>query len=160
MEMLPAEFPALLYAMDRYEIKNNIMSALDEGKTVILDRYVPSNFAHQAAKLPVDKQELFIDWVKKVEYGILGLPVPDMIFFLDIPPAITRSLVLKKDIRSYTTEKEDIHEKNSSYLEKVYDVYKSIAVKDHWNIINCISDGRLLSQDEIFSLILKTLPFA
>ena len=157
MEALPAEFPAMLYALDRFEMKNSIIEAAKSGKTIILDRYVSSNFAHQAAKLPRDKQDAFIEWVKNVEYNILGLPMPHVVFFLDVPPRVTRSLVLKKDVRSYTKEKEDIHEKNSDYLQKVYNVYKHIAAKDGWNIIPCMDKDRLRSQEEIFTSIVSFL---
>lgn len=157
MADLPAEFPAMLYAIDRYEMKDKILSSLSKNKVVIFDRYVPSNFAHQAAKLDANKRQPFIKWVKTFEYDILGLPKADNIYFLDVPPSISSNLVLHKDKRSYTDDKKDIHEKDNSYLEKVYNVYKEIAIKDKWHIINCVNNGLLLSVDDIFSAIINTI---
>ncbi len=159
MDTLPAEFPAMLYAIDRYEMKNIILSSLNENKVVIFDRYVPSNFAHQAAKLDANKRQSFIEWVKTFEYEILGLPKADNIYFLDVPPSISSNLVLNKEKRIYTDDKKDIHEKDNSYLEKVYNVYKEIAIKDKWQIVNCVHNGLLLSVDDISSTIINTIEF-
>lgn len=159
MTCLPAEFPAMLYAMDRFEMKNSILSALDGGKIIVFDRYVPSNFAHQAAKLPEDRQDEFIDWVKKVEYGILGLPRPDIIFLLDVPPALSRKMVLKKEARSYTDKKEDIHEKDGGYMAAVYGVYKRVAARDDgWRVINCVENGTVMPENDIFRSVLENFP--
>ncbi len=157
-EDLPAEFPALLYAIDRYEMKKEIISVLNSNKIIIFDRYVSSNFAYQAAKLDKDKQADFINWVKTLEYEILGLPKADKVFFLDVPPAISYNLVLKKKKRDYTEEKQDIHEKDTSYISKVYDIYKNISQKDKWNIINCVENNNIINEDLIFSQILEYVP--
>lgn len=159
MAHLPAEFPALLYALDRFEMKKDIFAALEANKIIIFDRYVPSNFAYQAAKLPESARGAFIDWVKKVEYGLLGLPGPSYVFFLDVPPFVSRLLVLQKNARNYTSQKEDIHERNGGYMEAVYGVYKKIAIQDNWCIINCIKDDRLLPKDVVLASVIKKLPF-
>lgn len=154
---LPPQFPAMLYAMDRFEMKKNILSNLREGKTVIFDRYVPSNCAHQAAKLPENEQTFFIDWVKRLEYNILELPAPDITIFLDVPPKAAGEYVLRKSKRSYTDAKNDIHEADFSYLEKVYRVYKSMALKGGWLVIECMDGDKMRSEDEISLNIINTL---
>lgn len=154
---LPAQFPAMLYAMDRFEMKKNILSTIKENKTIIFDRYVPSNCAHQAAKLPENERSHFIDWVKRMEYNILELPIPDITIFLDVPPNAAGEYVLKKAKRSYTDSKNDIHEANFSYLEKVYDVYKTMAHKGEWLVIKCMDGRKMRTEDEISSDIIKAL---
>lgn len=146
---LPPQFPAMLYAMDRFEMKKNISANLRDGKTVIFDRYVPSNCAHQAAKLPENERTYFIDWVKRLEYNILELPAPDITIFLDVPPKAAGEYVLKKSKRSYTDAKNDIHEADFSYLEKVYSVYKTMAMKGGWLTIECMDGGKMRSEEEI-----------
>lgn len=157
LSSLPAEFPAMLYAIDRFEMKEVILSSLNNGDIIIFDRYVPSNFAHQAAKLDKSERDKFINWVKTFEYDILQLPKADIIYFLDVPPSISSNLVLNKGERDYTKDKKDIHEKDNSYLNKVYKVYKEVAMKDNWRIINCVKDDNLLSIDIIFSNIVDDL---
>lgn len=50
---------------------------LEEGVTLIVDRYSYSGIAYSAAK-----SELDIDWCYKTE---IGLPKPDVVFLLHIP---------------------------------------------------------------------------
>ena len=65
---LPAEFCALLYSVDRYNMLNEIKNALKEGKILIMDRYVQSNFAFQTAKFPNPaEQDSFLQWMQIVE---------------------------------------------------------------------------------------------
>ena len=45
-------FAALLYAGDRFESLPLIQSEIKSRDVLLFDRYVPSNLAHQAAKLP------------------------------------------------------------------------------------------------------------
>lgn len=152
---LPAKFPAMLYAMDRFEMKKNIISNLDAGNIIIFDRYVPSNFAHQAVKLPAGEQPPFIDWVKKLEYNILEMPQADITIFLDAPPSVASRYVLKKNSRSYTSEKKDAHERDLGYLEQVYDFYKTIALHEGWLTVGCVSGDEMRREDLIFADVLE-----
>lgn len=154
-DSMPAKFPAMLYALDRFEMKAEILSACEEGRAIIFDRYVPSNYMYQSAKIPESERSQFIDWVKRLEYNILGMPKPDVTVFLDVPAGIASKYVLKKKPRSYTAEKTDAHEKDVDYLEKVYELYKKTAEKEDWLIIPCVGGDDMLPQDEIFSLVLK-----
>ncbi|MBU9863681.1 dTMP kinase, partial [Rahnella aceris] len=116
---------SILYAMDRAEVREQIVNNLEEGKIVICDRYVDSNIAHQASKLP-DKEKLdFIKWIEELEYGFNRLPQPNLTFFLNVPITVSKELVLKKKKRNYTDCSEDIHEKAHGYLQKVYETYLS-----------------------------------
>ena len=44
-------FASLLFAGDRFESRNLLTEALGSHDVVVLDRYVASNIAHQAARL-------------------------------------------------------------------------------------------------------------
>ena len=50
LHSVPPEFAALLYAGDRLEKRDELLVALRDADVVVCDRYVPSNFAHQAAR--------------------------------------------------------------------------------------------------------------
>lgn len=140
---------ALLFASDRLEQKSNLIKDLMEGTYIICDRYVESNIAHQAAKVPEETRGGFISWIKELEYSVNGLPKPDITVFLDVPLQISKEFVLKKKQRSYTDEKEDIHEADHSYLEKVYEVYKRQQRVEDWYTINCVNTNKVKSIETI-----------
>lgn len=155
LDDIPVEFATMIYSLDRFEKRADITGSLYEGKVVIADRYVSSNFAHQAAKLDGDnKKDEFISWVKDLEFNRLQIPQADKIFLLNIPPHITSDLILKKSKRSYTDDKKDMHEKDLSYQTRVYNEYLRIAKLDNWSIIDCLdTNEQLLTPEEIFAKI-------
>lgn len=128
---------SVLYASDRLEKKSDIINDLEKGYYVICDRYVESNMAHQASKMPEIEREKFVDWLSELEYIVNGMPKPDITIFLDVPLSVSKELVLKKKARSYTEEKEDIHEAAHGYLEKVYSTYKYLRERMEWDYIKC-----------------------
>lgn len=68
----------LLFSANRWELAPLIIAKLEAGTNVILDRYIASGIGFSAAK------GLSIDWCKSPD---IGLPLPDVTFFLDIDPA-------------------------------------------------------------------------
>ena len=71
-------------------------SYLDNGGTVLLDRYTTSNAIYQASKMPEEKQAEFCDWLFDFEYNLLGLPEPSAVIFLDMPPSCAQKLMQKQ----------------------------------------------------------------
>lgn len=81
---------ALLYAGDRADAAPVIRRWLDEGKFVILDRYVYSNVAYQCAKIgDAASRERLRDWIVDLEYDYHKIPQPDVSLFLDVPFGFT-----------------------------------------------------------------------
>ncbi len=80
-----AHFSALLYAGDRFEAKPDLEAALDSGRTVVTDRYIASNLAHQAARVPAERRAEFTSWLRQLEYGTYGLPIEDLVIYLRVP---------------------------------------------------------------------------
>lgn len=64
----------LFYRGDKY--RDAITSKLEAGTTLIVDRYALSGVAYSSAK------GLSLDWCKEPD---VGLPAPDVVFFLDLP---------------------------------------------------------------------------
>ncbi len=73
LEAVDPHFSALLYAGDRLEAKPRIEAALRAGKTLLADRYIGSNLAHQGARVPREKRGEFLAWLKQLEYEVYGL---------------------------------------------------------------------------------------
>ncbi len=142
IDSLPAEFPALLYALDRYDAMPRIKESLQQGKVVVCDRYSASNIAHQAAKLPASKQQKFIEWIKEVESA---LPSPILTIYLDVPAAISQKLMKGRE--------RDLHEKNLDYLKKVREIYLRLAGQSGWAKIDCVKGGELLPIKEVHEII-------
>ena len=63
---------SLLFAMDRKYNINDVISLLNSGVNVVLDRYIDSNMAHQGAKLYKEKQEQMFAFFFCLCYSILG----------------------------------------------------------------------------------------
>jgi dTMP kinase len=154
-----AHFSALLYAGDRYEAKPGIESELSAGRTVLADRYIGSNLAHQGARVRSDDRGAFIDWLKKLEYEIYSLPAEDLVIYLRIPVAEAHRLVGQKGARDYTKLQRDILESSIAHLEAAAEVYDGLARQPHWVRIECFdaNASALRSPDAIHAEILSAI---
>jgi dTMP kinase len=123
----PPRFAALLYAGDRGESRDRLRELLARCRLVVLDRYVASNVAYNAAKLPEAERTGLIAWLHELEYDVLELPAADLTCLLTTPPAIADALVARKAERSYTAAKRDLHEADRGYLAEVARVYDRLA---------------------------------
>ena len=157
---------ALIYAGDRRLAADMIRGWLGEGKVVLVDRYVISNIAYQCAKLP--DPGLCSDlrqWILELEYGMNGIPRPDVSLFLDVPFSFTKeklSETREGDDRDYLQGKKDIHEASLTLQKTVRGVYVAEAEKDPtFHVVDCSdADGNMLAPDETFKKIYKIIePF-
>lgn len=138
------------YAVDRIaSYKKEWQDFYLGGGVVIADRYTTSNMIHQAAKLddPAAREE-YLDWLWDFEFDKCGLPVPDLVLFLDMPPQASRALIENRPSKT-GTEGQDIHERNAAYLERCYQVSCQVAAKYRWQKVDCCPDGTLRGIDDI-----------
>ncbi len=151
-------FAALLYAGDRCESLPLIRSEMAAHDVVVFDRYVPSNLAHQAAKLDEPQRAAFIAWVEAIEYGVYGLPRADAVVYLDIPIATAQQLIARKNRRNYTSKAADLHEADAAYLARTAQVYQSLAATNgSWLQIAVCEGDRLRRPEEIQRTIVQRL---
>jgi len=133
------------YAMDRfYTYHNELKKALNEGKIVLLDRYTTSNLIYQGSFFE-DKDE-FLDYITDYEYNKLGLKKPDLVIFLKLDKSIAKELRKNRDTDGVEG---DINEKDTVFLDKVYDNSLYVADKYDFKVIECSKDGVLRSIDDI-----------
>ena len=139
---------AAFYAVDRFASLDDWKDFYDAGGLILCDRYVGSNMAYQAAKFKkkTDRTK-FLTWLDDLEYNRFELPRPDMTIFLDMPPAI--SAILRRE-----RGREDIHENDAEYMGKIYNVYKEIAQKFNWKVVNCADKNFARSSTDIHENIL------
>ena len=156
---------ALIYAGDRNDAAGMIRGWIDEGKVVIVDRYVYSNIGYQCAKIDdIAKRKELRNWILHLEYEYNRIPMPDISLFLDVPFGFTAKKLAdarKGDDRDYLNGKEDIHEASLSLQERVREVYLEQADIDaKFEVIACAdSSGEMLSKDEIFAKIVGNIKY-
>ena len=129
------------YAVDRYaSYRMKWKAAYETGDWILADRYTTSNMVHQAVKFTdAGERDAFLDWLWDFEFGKLGLPVPDLVIFLDMDPAVSDRLIAERS--KGAMQKKDIHEKDQDYLHRCHAAYLELAEKYHWKRIVCSEDG-------------------
>lgn len=141
---------SLLFAGDRYESKDVLLEALQSSEVVVLDRYVPSNVAHQASKLDGQQRTDLARRILKIEFEIFALPKPDLVLLLDLPVALAQELIGRKAARNYTDRAHDLQEADGSYLGRVREMYLELArTEPNWQVIECCQAEHLKSVDDI-----------
>ena len=83
------------FAVDRYaSYKADWKNDYDKvGKVVVANRYTSANAVHQLSKLPQNEWNGFLDWLWDFEFIKLGIPVPDVVLYLELPPELSLELV-------------------------------------------------------------------
>ena len=145
---------ASFYAVDRFASYHTDWGEFyRQGGIVIADRYATSNMVHQAVKVPPGEQrEAFLKWLWELEFEKFSLPVPDAVFFLDVPPALSAALIAARESEQ---RKRDIHEQDTAYLDSCYSLYRQLAVQYGWQQVNCAPQGKLRCIEEIHKEILN-----
>jgi dTMP kinase len=142
LESVDPHFSALLYAGDRFEAKFRLETALNQGKAVLVDRYIGSNLAHQTARVRDEDRPAFIDWIEHLEYNIYNLPREALVLYLRVPPRQAQELVARKSARSYTKNKQDILEASLRHLEDAAAMYDELSRRPNWATIPCFDETR------------------
>jgi dTMP kinase len=159
LEAVDPHFSALLYAGDRFEAKPLIQCALNEGKVVLIDRYVSSNLAHQVARAAAEKRSEFLRWIEHLEYVIYGLPRESLILYLRVPPSQAQKLVAMKAERNYTRATHDLQEKSLRHLRDAAEMYDMLSRSKPWATIQCFDaqSGSLRLPEEISGEVLSAV---
>ena len=154
---------ALLYAGDRADCAATIRRWLDEGKVVIVDRYVYSNIGYQCAKIADGaERQMLREWILRTEFEEFKIPRPDLSLFLDVPFSFTERKLSEQregDDRSYLQGGKDIHEASLDLQRRVREVYlESAAVSGDLKVVNCSADdGSMATPEQIFERIMEHL---
>lgn len=149
-----ADLGSLPYALDRFAAKDEIISHIKKiGSFVVSNRYLASNLAHQGAKIADESErKAFYERTKLTEYGILGIPKPDLNIVLLVPSATAQLNVDKKEARTYTSRTRDIHEADADHLDKAKANYEELCklYPEEFTAIDCMDAmGKMRSIEEI-----------
>lgn len=131
------------YAADRrYNIKP-IEDDLNNGISVILDRYVYSNMAHQGGKVEDKVKRLQV--YKKIdllEFVVMELPRPDDTYYLSVPYEQGEILRNKRGHK-------DAVEKDKEYLINSEKAYNELTDIYGFVKLDCVKDGSIRKIDDI-----------
>ncbi len=142
------------YAVDRYAgYKKDWGRFYEEGGIIIADRYTTSNAIHQCSKLPQEQWGEFLDWLFEFEYGLLGIPAPDIVIYLQADTGVSQSLMTG---RYHGDEsRKDIHESNLEYMNRSAQAAAFCSRKLGWKTVHCVKDGTMRGIEEIHQEILN-----
>ena len=137
------------FAVDRYaSYRMKWKQYYEAGDIILADRYTTSNIVHQAVQIEdTAERERFLDWLWDFEFVKLALPVPDLVVFLDMDPAVSDRLIAARAREN--KQAEDIHERDKSYLHRCHAAYVELAAKYGWQRVACSSCGQPRSIEDI-----------
>ena len=135
---------SMFFALDRFGMYKKVMSKyLEEGYIIICDRYVYSNLIYQGSKIKnQESRNEFFNWVLDFEYNKCGLEKEEITFFMDVPIDISLDILKQR-------EEKDIHEEDEEFLRECYKNCKYIVSKYNLVNVDCSSNSKLRSIDEI-----------
>ena len=144
------------FAVDRYaSFKSNWGDFYHNGGIVIADRYTTSNAVHQCSKLPEDQWAAYLQWLFDFEYRLMGIPAPDSVIYLQVDPVVSQQLM--HDRYQGDDSKKDIHESNTSYLNRSQLAAQYCAETLGWKTVHCVRDGQMRDIDDIAKEVLSLL---
>lgn len=157
---------SVLYAADRFESGGKIQGWLDQGFTVIADRYVSANQIHQAGKIyhSIDRNK-FLKWLDQMEYGVFKIPRPDLVIYLDVPFEVSSEWLkgkIAKRKKGYLKGRKDVAEDNLLHLKNSRESALALAKENkNWHKIECC-DGMVCMlpeavHEEVFRIVSKKM---
>lgn len=140
---------AALFLADRLEHITNpefgIEKYLNDGYTVICDRYYYSSFAYQGTASD-------IDWVMKINLECEKIIKPDICIFLDVEPSICKSRIdEERDVV-------ELYEKSVKLMKDVrnnfFKVFDNLKEAENIKIINANRESEIVEK-EVFDAVSK-----
>lgn len=144
------------FAVDRYASYIKVWrDYYRSGNMILTDRYTTSNALHQGSKLPENKRNDFFKWLYDFEFGLMELPMPDIVIYMDIP--VENAIERIKNRQAVTGGTTDIHERDIDYLKECRSCGNQAADYYGWHKISCYSGQTARSEQEIHEAIYKIL---
>lgn len=119
----------LLFSANRWEHKNEILKTLQEGTTLVVDRYSYSGVVYTASK------GMSLKWCMSPE---IGLPRPDIVFYLKTD---AESLLERGNYGEERYEKKEFQIKVADLYEEIY-----AKEKDYWYQVDAKQSIEVIQQ--------------
>ena len=105
---------------------------------------------HQAGKIKdKDERKNFLDWLWNLEFEIYKIPIPNKIFFLNMPIDFVERLIADRKNKFDENAQKDIHESDKKHLIDSYNTACEVAKDYNWNEIKCVVNGNLRTREDI-----------
>ena len=145
------------FAVDRYAtFVKDLKEYYDNGGIILADRYTTANMVHQTGKIDDSvEREKFLNWLFDLEFNLFGLPVPNKVFFLNMPPEKVKELIKNRENKFTHSDKKDIHERDEKHLLDSYNAACSLVDKFNWNEIKCVRNNEIRTREDIHEEIYK-----
>ena len=150
---------SILYAADRFESKATLEKWLDEGYTVILDRFVSANQMHQGGKIKdACERAKFLAWLDTLEHKALGIPRPDLVLYLHLPVPLSLKLLKERGRTHAFRKKLDLAERNRRHLEDTQKTAVQFLRKNpNWRKVTCFDKNGVLTRNAIHAIVYTTV---
>jgi dTMP kinase len=152
-ESVGAKRSSIFFALDRFDASDNIRRQIEEGTIVISNRYVSANKGHQTSLIESEEERrAFVKWLNELEYGILGIPVPDLTILLHAPAEIGLRLAEERDQDGVKAGGSTDILQQIDHLKKAEEAYLGLPKLDeveHWEVIECTEGDDLLPIETI-----------
>jgi len=134
----PPQVIHCLLAANRWEKLDQIKTAHDKNSVLIMNRYYHSNLVYGMANGMKSK------WLENLD---VGLPKADLVILLDVTQ--------KESFHRQKTHR-DKFEKNEEFLRRISKIYRTVAKKKHWKIIDA-SKTKQEVHEEILKIFTKKI---
>ena len=152
---------AMMYAVDRKLAMGKIEFSLRVCDLVVLDRWVGSNLAHQAARMKTQEEaDALTAWIEDLEWNEFSVRVPDLTILLTVNQDAAVLNIEKKPVREYTEKSKDIHEADSNHLSATQERYLKLARKYGWAIVDTMIGDTQRTIESISKEILQLVAVA
>lgn len=139
-------YASLLFAADRSLIAQEMQTTLDLGGWIVCDRYTSSNTAFQGSLFStIQERDQFDSWLQWLEQDHLQLPKPDLTILLTLPTTVSKERLAERKNQAVSAGmnlndkvgKNDIHEEDGDFMERVAEEYRRLASVHGWPVIEC-----------------------
>lgn len=137
----PPQVIHCLLAANRWEKLDTILAAEEKNSVLIMNRYYHSNLVYGLANGLKQK------WLESLDEG---LPKADLVVLLDVTQKESFSRIPRNKVGGKKM-KRDKFEKNKEFSMKISNLYRTVAKKKHWKIIDAT-----MSKEKVHEEILKT----
>ncbi len=157
---MDSKIASILYAADRFESSKQIKKWLDEGCVVLADRYATANQIHQGGKIDdLKKRKEFLAWLYKMEYGVFGIPKPDLVIYLDVPFEVSKMWLMNKVAKrkkKYLNGRKDVAEDNLAHLKNSRNSALLLTKENkNWTKIECCKGDLCMSPEQVGEEVYK-----
>lgn len=116
---------ALLFALDRRDMRDEVIAATEGADVLVLDRYVASNAAYSWGRTG---DRAVVEWVRDQEFGRHGMPVPDLQVHLGTGVAEAARRAKNREAADESRTR-DAYERDGGLQDRVARAYSDLAAE-------------------------------